>query len=167
MSLTINPNDENLLKTKENGQQQSYLVASKEERQKGFIRPYRDTYIHVGKPIERTASGAIDGRLIKIEDNDYPHHEMYTRETGYGGYLKYPKERHPLVGRYLKQEEVDAIIGRKLHVGGCGVSTKMDREIAETYARNPRFYRGTFCVGCKKHLPVEEFVWEDGSKLGS
>jgi len=41
----------------------------------------------------------------------------------------------------------------------CGVSTTMAREIAETYARDPKFYGYTYCCTCRKHLPVEEFVW--------
>lgn len=44
----------------------------------------------------------------------------------------------------------------------CGVETIMALTIAETYARDPRFYGGTFCVGCGAHFPVGpagEFVW--------
>lgn len=45
----------------------------------------------------------------------------------------------------------------------CGTSTRMSRSLAETYARDPYFYSGTFCVGCGAHFPVGltgEFVWE-------
>lgn len=52
----------------------------------------------------------------------------------------------------------------------CGVATTMSNAIAETYARDPYFYSGTFCVGCGKHFPVGddgEFVWDDGSKVGT
>lgn len=52
----------------------------------------------------------------------------------------------------------------------CGVATTMGQAIAETYARDPKFYGGTFCVSCGNHFPVGEagqFVWEDGSKVGS
>jgi hypothetical protein len=42
----------------------------------------------------------------------------------------------------------------------CGTLTRMSNDIAETYARNPFFYSGTFCVGCRKHFPLEEFVWD-------
>lgn len=52
----------------------------------------------------------------------------------------------------------------------CGSSTTMGRALAETYAREPSFYSGTFCVRCGAHFPVGEegeFVWEDGSKVGS
>lgn len=52
----------------------------------------------------------------------------------------------------------------------CGVVTTMAQEIAETYAANPRFYGGTYCVACRDHFPVGEngeFVWEDGTKVGT
>lgn len=45
----------------------------------------------------------------------------------------------------------------------CGVLTKMGNALAETYARDPKFYGATYCVGCKMHKPVSEFLW-DGSK---
>lgn len=52
----------------------------------------------------------------------------------------------------------------------CGVATTMGQAIAETYARDPSFYGATFCVGCQMHKPVGangEFVWDDGSKVGT
>lgn len=51
----------------------------------------------------------------------------------------------------------------------CGVATKMGQKLAETYARDPKFYGATFCVGsnCRTHFPVAEFVWDDGSQVGS
>ena len=53
----------------------------------------------------------------------------------------------------------------------CGVVTTMGQTLAETYARDPNFYSGTFCCGCGSHFPVGadgEFVW-DGSteKVGT
>ncbi|HZQ01399.1 MAG TPA: hypothetical protein VFB13_17775 [Reyranella sp.] len=45
----------------------------------------------------------------------------------------------------------------------CGVATTMSHTIAETYARDPKFYSGTFCCGCRAHFPVGsdgEFVWD-------
>jgi len=47
----------------------------------------------------------------------------------------------------------------------CGASTKMGRSIAETYARDPRFYSGTFCVRCGEHFPLIQFVWQGGGEL--
>jgi len=74
----------------ENGQQKDYVVLSEEERKKGFVRPYRESYTHLP----------------------------------------------------------------------CGTSTRMSKAIAETYARDPAFYSGTFCTECSKHFPLDQFVWE-------
>ncbi len=52
----------------------------------------------------------------------------------------------------------------------CGAATTMGQSLAETYARDPGFYSGTFCVGCRAHFPVGpagQFVWDDGSKVGT
>ena len=72
------------------GQQKDYVVLAEEERAKGFVRPYRDTYVH------RT----------------------------------------------------------------CRTETRMAQTLAETCARDPKFYSGTFCAGCRSHFPVAEFVWK-------
>lgn len=42
----------------------------------------------------------------------------------------------------------------------CGVVTNMNQKIAETYARDPKFYGSTFCCQCREHFPVGEFYWE-------
>jgi hypothetical protein len=61
----------------------------------------------------------------------------------------------------------------------CGTVTTMGLAIAETYARDPKFYGGTFCCYCGTHFPlrhwdkekgeaVAAFLWEpDGSPVGS
>lgn len=72
--------------------QDAYLVLSDEERAKGFIRPVRQSYVH----------------LV------------------------------------------------------CGTATTMALGIAETYARDPSFYGGTYCASCRDHFPVGatgQFVW--------
>jgi len=48
----------------------------------------------------------------------------------------------------------------------CGVRTVMGIALAQTHARNPRFYSGTFCVGCREHFPLNEFTWDsDGEPM--
>jgi hypothetical protein len=42
----------------------------------------------------------------------------------------------------------------------CGTLTTMSQGIAETYARNPKFYGATYCCHCQMHLPVAEFHWD-------
>ena len=50
----------------------------------------------------------------------------------------------------------------------CGGVTTMGRALAETYARDPSFYSGTYCVCCGKHFPVSEFTWvSDNDRVGS
>jgi hypothetical protein len=49
-------------------------------------------------------------------------------------------------------------------LGGCGAVTTMGLAIAETYARDPHFYGGTFCASCGDHFkvgPFGEFRWYD------
>lgn len=44
----------------------------------------------------------------------------------------------------------------------CGAVTTMGLALAETYARDPKFYGGTYCATCRNHFPVGEngeFVW--------
>lgn len=46
----------------------------------------------------------------------------------------------------------------------CGAVTTMNRQIAETYARDPGFYGSTYCAICRQHRPVGadgEFYWCD------
>lgn len=113
MSLTTDPTDPRL--NKGEGQHEVYLVLSEEERAKGFVRPLRRSYVHVGD------DPVMDGRVML-----------------------------------------------KLGAGGCGALTRMGLALCETYARDPKFYGATFCVGCNRHLPVWEFVWdEDGAMVGS
>lgn len=54
----------------------------------------------------------------------------------------------------------------------CGGLTTMGLALAETYARDPFFYSGTFCAHCRSHFPVGEidgqFVWADTTeKVGT
>jgi hypothetical protein len=110
MSLTTDPNDPRLGRQGERGLNDAYLVLSEEERGKGFARPLRRAYVHVG------VGGTEQSR------------------TG----------------------------------GGCGAETRMALALCETYARDPGFYGATYCIGCRTHLPVGEFVWdEDGQVVGS
>lgn len=101
MATTPDRNDPGLRKIDEQGMQERYLVLSDEDISQGFVRPVRQTYVHVGP---KNGSG-----------------------------------------------------------NGCGVATTMAVGIARTYARDPSFYGATYCVGCKRHLPVGEdgeFVWD-------
>lgn len=48
----------------------------------------------------------------------------------------------------------------------CGTDTTMGLAIAETYARDPGFYTGgTFCIHCRIHRPLSEFVWKGTQEM--
>lgn len=47
----------------------------------------------------------------------------------------------------------------------CGGLTKMALSIAETYARDPKFYNGTFCCYCGTHFPLDQFHWEGTTEI--
>lgn len=125
-------------------QHQSYWVLSDAERARGFVRPVRDTYRHVGPP----------GPQFPLRDLTAEEQQRFGPSIAYVKYEPYPKSDSSIVGRYWTQGQLDAA-GQ-----GCGAVTKMGNSIAETYARDPRFYGSTFCVQCRTHLPVDEFVWD-------
>lgn len=47
----------------------------------------------------------------------------------------------------------------------CGAVTTMGLAIAETYARDPKFYGATYCCVCQKHLPLSEFTWDGTTEV--
>ncbi len=128
------------------GQHRDYWVLSPGERSKGFVRPVRSSYRHVGPPPPKY-------ELRELTDDE---RARYAGE-GYVRYEPYPESESPKRGRLWTQKDLDAV-GK-----GCGTMTTMGRELSETYARQPSFYGSTFCCGCRTHLPVGErgeFVWE-------
>lgn len=126
------------------GQQKGYVVLCEDERAKGFVRPVRRSYRHVGPagPAHPLRDATDDER--RRAGHDYVKFEAYQSES-------------PITGRFWTQAQLDSV-GK-----GCGTVTTMSVVLAETYARDPGFYGGTFCAGCRMHLPVGangEFVWE-------
>jgi hypothetical protein len=154
MSITTNPQDPALREIEQSGMQKSYLVLSDEERAKGFVRPLRTSYRHVG----------IRPKYL-LRDLTPEEHKQ-SDQYGYVKYEEYPESESPVTGRYWTRAQLNS---------GCGSVTTMGLAIAETYARDPKFYGGTFCCHCGKHLRVGEggeFVWieadgSDGPKVGT
>ena len=75
-----------------------------------------------------------------------------------------------VLSRHERQQGFVRPVRRSYVHTKCGTSTTMGQAIAETYARLPQYYGSTFCVHCNDHFPVGEdgeFVWDDGSKVGT
>jgi hypothetical protein len=147
MSLTTDPNDPRLGRGIDKfpvGQNEVYLVLSEEERAKGFVRPVRRRYQHVGiRPQYPTRP---------LTDEEKERYDQY----GYVKFEEYPPSASPATGRFWTEAQLN---------GGCGAITTMGLALCETYARDPKFYGATYCCGCNKHLAVAEFRWieADGS----
>lgn len=160
MGLTTNRNDPELghgYDDEKIDQHKKYLVLSEEEIKKGFVRPVRDSYIHVGKKVE--LEGGTLRELTEEEKERY-------KDENYGAFIEYPKNSESsVIGKFISKEESQNI-GK--FIGGCNGLTKMNQTIAETYARDPKFYGSTYCVHCRMHRPVEEFHWDGTTeKVGS
>lgn len=127
------------------GQHKDYIVLCEEERAKGFVRPYRDAYCHVGVRPKHGTRPLNSAELEMWPDEPRP----------FAVFEEYPAGG----GRYWTKDEL---------ASGCGSVTTMGRALSETYARNPKFYGATFCVNCNRHLPVGEFMWtRDNERVGS
>lgn len=164
MSLTTNPNNPCLKEgQKEEGQNACYLVLSEEERAKGFIRPVRTSYIHVGK-----AGYKPCGKNVKIlpSGDEYASKYYATMCSSMSDTDCLHEDGKCISAAYMTKEEYDkAMNGTYRETKGCGAVTSMGIALAETYARDPKFYGATFCVGCNKHLPVSEFLWDKTNEV--
>jgi len=140
--------------TEATGQHKAYIVLCPDERAKGFVRPYRDSYVHGGR--------AICGKYLHMEGNQK-----------LGGYIdvcvmKLGHDGECIQFQSLVQPQAAHAQAKGLLPAGCGTVTTMGRALSETYARDPEFYGATFCTGCNRHLPVGEFQWTaDGETVGS
>lgn len=123
------------------GMNKDYWILSDAERAKGFVRPVRDAYTHVGL--------ATPTHLRDLTPKEHKDYDKY----GYLKYESYPEDKRPLTGRYWTQAMLDS-------VHRCGATTTMNIKIAETFARDPRFYGSGYCATCRTHFPNEEFVWQ-------
>lgn len=152
--LTDDPNDPRIRRGVADAQpvpqNEVYLVLPEAERAKGYVRPFRDAYKHVGKAPPR----------YPLRDLTPDEHERLDR-FHYVKFEPYPQTPDSIVvGQFWTQADLDN--------KDCQTVTTMGRELSETYARNPKFYGLTYCFHCRKHLPVDEFVWiADGQRVGS
>lgn len=142
---------------KPDGQYKDHYVLCENERAKGYVRPVRETYLHVGPP----------GPQFDLRDLTDEERARWS-DQGYVKFEPYPEGHHgSATGRFWTQEQIDQV-GKSR----CGGSlTRMPKACAETYAREPGYYGSTFCCGCGGYFPVGrkgEFVWDErGERVGT
>jgi len=99
-------------------------------------------------PVDRSAVTLTDGRPV-----DPNHRDLKPNGQQQGYVVLSDEERAKGFVRPVRESYKHLT---------CGAVTTMGRALAETYARDPAFYSGTFCATCQKHFPVGddgEFVW--------
>ena len=110
-------------------------------------------------PVDRSARATLHGM-----DPDGPEHRELEPGTGM-------QKDYIVLSAEERAKGFVRPVRRSYTHARCGTSTRMGLALCETYARDPQFYSGTFCVACKDHFPVGpggEFTWdEDGTKVGT
>ena len=84
--------------------------------------------------------------------DDRSHTELKENGQQKGYIVLSPEERAKGFVRPVRRSYVHKV---------CGTTTTMGQALAETYARDPSFYSGTFCCACREHRPLDQFTWLD------
>ena|SRR3990167_7802465 len=104
-------------------------------------------------PVDRTQRELSDGRQVP-EDNSHAQDRGDGQQKGY--VVLSAKERAKGFARPVRRQYVHLTCGAVTHIGMA---------LAETYARDPGFYSGTFCVSCKAHFPLSQFIWDGTEEI--
>src|SRR5258708_2103158 len=101
MSLTTNPKDPDLKwgpcpEEERVPQNKKYLILSEEERKKGFIRPVRRSYIHIGQKPKYPLRDLTEEEKTRYASYNYVKFENYPR-----------KDESCVTGKFWTQKELD------------------------------------------------------------
>lgn len=102
-------------------------------------------------PVDRTARVLTDGSLVTDD-----HRELLPSGQQKGYVVLSPEERSKGFVRPVR---------RSYRHKTCDRVTTMGIALAETYARDPGFYSGTFCCYCAMHFPLDQFTWEGTDEI--
>ncbi len=110
------------------------------------IHHFLDRLLRRPLPVDRSKRTLTDGSPVT------PDHREINPATGQQkGYVVLSEaERHRGFVRPVRRSYLHKT---------CGAVTTMGLALAETYARDPGFYSGTFCATCRAHFPLDQFVW--------
>lgn len=143
------PADDSYREPGPSGQHRDHVALSPAQRAKGFVRPVRTAYRHVGLRPKNPTRDLTEEEHARYDQFGYVSYEEYP--TGSGA-----------TGKFWTDEELKS---------GCGkVTTMQGRALSETYATDPGFYGSTFCIHCNDYFRVGEhgqFIWleNDGREI--
>jgi len=151
----------------ENLETQSQTIEANNIINKKLNEDLKKSYIHERpKPVSRPPQNReVDRTKVELTTGepvpkDYSHTEIEPETGMQKGYIVLSDEERskgfvrPVRSTYTHKK--------------CGGNTTMGRKLAETYARDPEFYTGTFCAICGSHYSLTEFVWEGtGIQVGT
>lgn len=128
----------------------------------------RDNPLRLMRPIawEAIPCGCREPARVTLTDGTqvYPEHRAIDPKTG-------QQQDYVVLAEAERAQGFVRPVRRSYVHLKCGTKTTMAQSIAETYARDPYFYGGTFCCGCRNHFPVGangEFVWDGtNEKVGT
>jgi hypothetical protein len=111
--------------------------------------------------VEKPRTTLTDGRQV------YPEHRDTLKDGPRAGQQK----DYVVLAEEERAKGFVRPVRRSYKHQKCGGITTMGQTLAETYARQPDFYSGTFCCHCAAHFPVGadgEFVWQGtNEKVGT
>lgn len=103
--------------------------------------------------VDRTKITLTDGNPVPV---DYSHTQNRGDGQQKGYVILSDEERLKSFVRPVRQSYAHKT---------CGAVTHMGLKLAETYARDPGFYDGTFCATCRDHFPLDQFVWDGTNEI--
>ncbi len=121
------------------------LLKHAQESEDQALRKREEDRIKNLSPVDRTARTLTDGSPVTDD-----HRELLSSGQQKGYVVLSEEERRKGFVQPVRRSYVHKV---------CGSLTTMGLALAETYARDPGFYSGTFCCACSKHFPLDQFVW--------
>lgn len=104
------------------------------------------------EPVDRSQRQMSDGRPVARD-----HREINPATGQQKGYVVLTlEERARGFARPVRRSYTHRV---------CATTTRMGLALAETYARDPGFYSGTFCCACRAHFPLAEFFWDGTTEV--
>jgi len=122
------------------------LLDTAASAERGIARKREAERIASLPPVDRSARALTDGSPVTDD-----HRELLPSGQQRGYVVLSAEERSKGFVRAVRRTYRHKV---------CNTTTTMGIALAETYARDPEFYSGTFCCHCATHFPLDQFVWE-------